>query len=76
MYVADGNYMNRGELYLAHQWSGLELDVSKSMEVLSALRTIWGRPVHLQARVGDHMYLFSCEWPGEEPKKQKIGDTS
>ncbi|MEO1128524.1 MAG: SpoVR family protein [Planctomycetota bacterium] len=74
MFVADGNYMNRGELFLAHQWTGIEIDVAKATEVLRNLRIIWGRPVHCQARVDDQMYLFSCDDPGEAPRRQKITD--
>ncbi len=73
MYVVDGNYRNRGELYLAHQYSGLEIDLSKAKEVIRNLRVIWGRPVHVQARVEDEQYLFSCEDPNvEQLKKEKI----
>ena len=73
VYVVDGNYRNRGELYLAHQYSGLEIDLAKAKEVLRNLRVIWGRPVHMQARIEDDQYLFSCEDPGaEQLKKEKI----
>lgn len=74
VYVADGNYLNRGELYLAHQWTGLELDVARAMPVLQGLRTLWGRPVHLQARVNDDMWLFTCEDDARDVRKQKITD--
>jgi len=71
VYVADGNYMNRGELYLAHQFNGLEVDGAKAREVLSALRRIWGRPVHLQMRVEDDTTLLTVEQP-DTFRKQKI----
>jgi stage V sporulation protein R len=74
IHVADANYLNRAELYLAHQWTGLELDVARAIPVLENLRTIWGRPVHLQARINDDMWLFSCHEPGKEIKKEKISD--
>ncbi|MCC6320676.1 MAG: SpoVR family protein [Phycisphaerales bacterium] len=73
IYVVDANYRNRGELYLAHQFNGLEVEVAKAREVLRNLRIIWGRPVHLQARLDDDQYLFSCEDPeSENVKKEKI----
>jgi stage V sporulation protein R len=73
MYVVDGNYRNRGELYLSHQYSGLEIDLGKAKEVLRNLRLIWGRPVHVQARIEDDQYLFTCEDPNaEQMKKEKI----
>jgi stage V sporulation protein R len=80
VYVADGNYLNRGELYLAHQWNGLEVDVAKAREVLSTLRLIWGRPVHLQMRLDDDQVLLSIDaLPGADGtggsfRKQKIND--
>ncbi|MDX9912665.1 MAG: SpoVR family protein [Phycisphaerales bacterium] len=74
VYVVDANYLNRGELYLAHEFSGLEVDAGKATEVLRALRRIWGRPVHLQARVNEDMVLASLIEPGEEPKREKIGE--
>lgn len=70
--VVDGNYANRGELYLAHQWTGLEVDAAKAGEVLTNLRLIWGRPVHLQMRLKDEMCLLSCQEVGREIKRQRI----
>ncbi|MBZ0171424.1 MAG: SpoVR family protein [Phycisphaerales bacterium] len=74
VHVADGNYLNRGELYLAHEFNGLEVDSSKAVDVLRGLRMIWGRPVHLQARVNEDMTLTTLDEPGGEAKVQKITD--
>lgn len=75
MYVVDGNYLNRGELYLAHKFSGLEVDAGKAVEVLRNLRVVWGRPVHLQSRVNDEMCLLTIDDPSEtKPRQQKISD--
>ncbi|MCB9846107.1 MAG: SpoVR family protein [Phycisphaeraceae bacterium] len=74
LYVVDGNYLNRGELFLAHRFSGLEIDAAKAVEALKALRSIWGRPAHLQARINDEMWLLSCENPDEDVKREKITD--
>jgi len=77
IYAVDANYRNRGELYLAHQHNGLEIEIAKAREVLRNIRTIWGRPVHLQMRIEDDQYLFTCDDPGREGegetiKKEKI----
>lgn len=74
VYAADANYLNRGELYLAHQYNGLEVEVSKAREVLRNLRFLWGRPVHLQVRIEDDQFLFSCDDASPEAviKKEKI----
>ncbi len=81
VYVADANYLNRGELYLAHQWTGAEVDIAKAMEALRNIRLMWGRPVHLQARVDDDMWLFSIAGapgagvdPSVQPRREKIRD--
>ncbi len=83
IYVVDGNYLNRGELYLAHQWTGLEIELAKAGEVLSNLRLLWGRPVHLQMRMKDEMWLVSCAEPGagvgsgaRDLKRERIGDST
>jgi len=75
IYVADANYANRGELYLAHQWNGLEVDGAQAAEVLRGLRLLWDRPVHLQLRINDEMMLLTCAGDGEdEIKSEKITD--
>jgi stage V sporulation protein R len=72
IYVADGNYLNRGELYLAHQHNGADLDIKLAGETLRNVWKIWQRPVHLQARIDDDMLLFS--FAGDQVKQQAIGD--
>ena len=74
IYVVDANYLNRGELYLAHQWTGLEVDAAKAVQVLRNLRLIWGRPCHLQMRFNDEMWLITIADVDSEPKKQKVGE--
>jgi len=74
IYVVDGNYMNRGELYLAHEFNGLEVEAAKASETLRALRILWGRPVHLQARINEDMHLLTMESPESSITKQKIND--
>lgn len=77
IYVVDANYLNRGELYLAHQFSGLEVDAAKAADVLKNLRIIWGRPVHLQMRMNEEMWLLTMKEVGGEIKKEKMTeDTS
>ena len=74
MYLVDANFRNRGELYLAHQWNGLDLDIKKAEGVLKNLRVIWGRPVHCQARIDDQQILFTCDDADEAPTRQKINE--
>ncbi len=72
IYVVDGNYANRGELFLAHRHNGLDLEIKYAMETLKNVFKIWQRPVHLQARIDDDMLLFSYD--GRQPRQQAIHD--
>lgn len=74
IYLVDANYLNRGELYLAHQWNGLDIDLAKAGEVLKNLRRLWGRPVHAQCRVDDEQLLLTCSDESEDVRRQKIGE--
>jgi stage V sporulation protein R len=74
IYAVDANYLNRGELYLAHKFAGLEIDAARAVEVLRGLAKIWGRPVHLQARINEEMRLLSMAGPDAEPASEKITD--
>ena len=70
IYVVDGNYCNRGELYLAQKHNGLDIEIKYAVETLKNLYKVWRRPVHLQARIDDDMILFTFN--GEQPKQQTI----
>ncbi len=72
VYVADGNYANRGELYMAHQHNGLDIEIKYAVETLKNVHKLWRRPVHLQARIDDEMILFTYD--GHQPKQQTIHD--
>ncbi|MGC4033569.1 MAG: SpoVR family protein [Tepidisphaeraceae bacterium] len=72
VYVVDGNYANRGELYLAHQHNGLDIDIKFAIETLKNLHHVWHRPCHLQARIDDDMMLFTFD--GNQAKQQTIRD--
>jgi stage V sporulation protein R len=45
--VLDGNYRNRGELYLQHTYMGVELQLDYANDTLEHLHQLWKRPVHL-----------------------------
>jgi stage V sporulation protein R len=72
IYVVDGNYCNRRELYLAHKHNGLDIEIKFAVDTLKNLWKLWQRPVHLQAKIDDAMILFS--YNGEQPKQQAIRD--
>ncbi len=72
IYVLDGNYRNRGELYLGQKHVGVDLDIKYASETLKAIHAIWGRPVHIQAVIDDSPILFSYD--GEQSTQQHIDE--
>ncbi|WP_129113346.1 SpoVR family protein [Halegenticoccus tardaugens] len=52
--VYDGNYDNRGELLLGHQYNGVMLDLEQAKGVLERLYGLWGRPVNLMTIVKEY----------------------
>ncbi|PIE22076.1 MAG: SpoVR family protein [Planctomycetota bacterium] len=62
--VIDANYANRGELYLYHEWRGLDLQFQLASETLKNLHALWQRPVHLETREEGEGRLLSFD--GEE----------
>jgi stage V sporulation protein R len=68
--VVDGNYGNRGELYLVHRYEGVDLDIPYAQATLRSLHTLWGRPVHIETIVeGKVKMLFSFGPEGDSRKK-------
>lgn len=70
--VMDGNYRNRGELYLAHQHTGADIDIKYAVETLKRLHKIWKRPVHLNGRIDDEPILFTFD--GEQSTQQHVDE--
>ncbi|WP_435358872.1 SpoVR family protein [Haloarchaeobius sp. DFWS5] len=55
--VYDGNYNNRNELLLGHQYNGVMLDVRQARQTLERVFELWGHPVNLMTivkEVSDH----------------------
>ncbi|MBO9598864.1 MAG: SpoVR family protein, partial [Cohnella sp.] len=59
--VTDGDYQRNGELYVAHRFEGVELDLKYVERTLPYLVSLWGKPVHLETIVDDKKVLFSCD---------------
>ena len=49
--VYDGNFANRNELLLGHQYNGISLDLGQAKDVLERIYELWGRPVNLMTIV-------------------------
>jgi stage V sporulation protein R len=59
IYLEDGNFKNRGELYLVHRFDGVPLKLEPARDAMANLFKIWGRPVHLQTVVDKRKKLLS-----------------
>jgi stage V sporulation protein R len=59
--VRDGNYRNRGELFLDHTYAGVELQLDYAKESLRNLHKLWNRPVHLETVLEDSRTMISFD---------------
>jgi stage V sporulation protein R len=59
--VTDGNYRNRGELYLQQEHFGIDLKIDLAQDTLRHLHRLWTRPVHLETVVDGRTTLFSFD---------------
>jgi stage V sporulation protein R len=72
IYVVDGNYRNRGELLLRHDYNGLDLKLDRAADTLEHVQHIWGRPVHIQTVVEEKPSLVSFD--GTDHSIKNLGD--
>jgi stage V sporulation protein R len=70
IYVEDGNYNNRGELYLRHRHEGVDLKMDYARDTLRNIHKIWTRPVHLETAVDDKKRLITFD--GKDFGERKI----
>ena len=61
IFVADGNYKNRGELLLWHRFEGMELDLNQAKDVLRNVQQIWNRPVHIETIQDEKTVILSFD---------------
>jgi stage V sporulation protein R len=59
--VIDGNYKNRGELYLKHEFNGPELKVTEARDTLQNLYRLWTRPVHIETVLDEQVAVLSFD---------------
>lgn len=72
--VRDGNYKNRGELFLEHEFNGVELQMSYARDTLSNLQRLWGRPVHIETVLAGVKTIISYD--GAEHSVEQIKPSS
>lgn len=59
IFVADGNYLNKGELLLLHRHGGVDLDTKYTRETLMNVSAVWRRPVNLETEVDGQRKLYT-----------------
>ena len=76
--VVDGNYKNRGELLLKHEFMGIGLEPDYARDTLKNLFEIWTRPVNIDTYVGKkHVILtYDGEKYSEEVVSEKTEENS
>lgn len=61
IHVDDGDFNQRGELYLIHRHEGIDLDIPYAERTLHYVQQIWGRPVHLETRAENKRLILSYD---------------
>lgn len=72
--VRDANYKNRGELYLIHTFTGVELKTTDARDTLVNVQRLWKRPVHIETVLDQHVATLSFD--GSEHKVTKGEEVS
>jgi stage V sporulation protein R len=70
-----GIYENRGALYLALRYEGVDLDIPWARDTLHSLYLLWGRPVYIETIVdGDEHMLYGYGPDGNVRKMLDEGE--
>jgi stage V sporulation protein R len=72
--VRDGNYKNRGDLYLVHDFNGVDLQLGYARDTLVNLHRLWTRPVHIETTLDGVKTVLSydgSEHTSEQNKASK-----
>jgi stage V sporulation protein R len=70
IYVEEGNYNNRGELYLRHRHEGVDLKMDYARDTMRNIHRIWTRPVHLETVIDDKKRLLTFD--GRDFSERKV----
>lgn len=66
--VVDGNYKNRGELFLVHQFLGMPLKLAEARDTLTGLCKLWGRPVYIETTLNEKSTILSFDGKSHDLK--------
>ena len=65
--VNDGNYDNKGELYLFHKYENFDLRIDWAKDTIANIFQIWRRPVNLETIIDNKKKIFRFD--GTEQKE-------
>jgi stage V sporulation protein R len=68
--VVDANFLNRGELVLAHRFEGVPLKLDLASETLENVQHVWKRPVHIETYVDDEPVVLSYDGVDHEMQRR------
>jgi stage V sporulation protein R len=71
IYVRDGNYKNRGELFLEHRFSGVELQKNYAEDTLGNLHKLWKRPVHIETVLDESKVTYTYDGRDHTTSQEK-----
>lgn len=72
LYVEDGDYSRNGELYIKHEYEGVELDLKQLEHIMPYLHRVWGRSTHLETVVEGREMIFSND--GKKTHRRFVKD--
>jgi stage V sporulation protein R len=59
--IHDANYKNRAELYLVHDFNGIELQLDYAQSTLESLSRVWKRPVNIETVINDEVRVYTFD---------------
>ncbi|WP_117149250.1 SpoVR family protein [Paraliobacillus zengyii] len=68
--VLNGDYAGNGELYLKHNYEGVELDMRYLERTIPYIYQLWGKSVHMETELEDKRVVFSCD--GKKVSKKQL----
>jgi stage V sporulation protein R len=71
--VIDGNYRNRGELLLEHDFDGGEIDLGYAERTMRNLCRVWSRPVAIRTVLGEKRMILSHDGETFEQREEGKG---
>ena len=74
--VIDGNHKNRGELYLEHEYAGVELQIEYARDTLENIYRLWNRPVHLQTVLEESQVVLTFDGSDHDLDQGDLFDLS